>query len=589
MSQLKLWRQGEVITHERLNETVTGLMKVNKTLYNCEYADNDTNINSASTVPIFDENISLCKTVTSMWNADGEAIALDGWSTLSLDDPGIYARKNGVYFPVVSGSCVAQACASTPMDFQPDKMEYRNLKCELKRVDCDSLQIKANDVIWQKITINPSCAEQCKRFTTELEIHCEEWCAPFKRWSSTQGGCLYTPMSRIAVDCSNFEGCVSSPGWKAIAVNNTAIWPIPDMASTGKLTHADTCNIPYGDTQSIAAMPAYLECKCNKTKPIGTCAAQYVWPQTTLNNGGGLEFLALAKCHESCITEKMAKAPYIRSGVEFYGYEDTDNGAVLRSNYSINTCSPIPNFQPGIIGQWPIHEVKHSKCSDGETLETICRGALTLSTIKHAYNSWQVGFLSQGKIEYHVYPGESSPVSVSAFNCTANWTCVKTTTSGNTTIYEIDTRARVNSPLAVDGNGNIGVNIPALNNCLKPYYPILCEHACCDVRIRLCKSTKNGRDVYYPAIPQWVMDLKYQGGSDYCFDPAWFVVNGSNVTLNMTSIEALANEVANEIAVCVTATGIADTTEWGKIRVNTTGLIELTDEQYSACSVVSLG
>ena len=57
----------------------------------------------------------------------------------------------------------------------------------------------------------------------------------------------------------------------------------------------------------------------------------------------------------------------------------------------------------------------------------------------------------------------------------------------------------------------------------------------------------------------------------------------------MASIEALANEVADEIAVCVTATGIADTTEWGKIRVNTTGLIELTDEQYSACSVVGLG
>lgn len=76
----------------------------------------------------------------------------------------------------------------------------------------------------------------------------------------------------------------------------------------------------------------------------------------------------------------------------------------------------------------------------------------------------------------------------------------------------------------------------------------------------------------------------------YCFDPDFFCVYGcgvtKKVTLNTIALYDLANEVANNIQVCVQACGIVDKISSGQIKVATNGL-SLVNEQYAAATNVS--
>lgn len=76
----------------------------------------------------------------------------------------------------------------------------------------------------------------------------------------------------------------------------------------------------------------------------------------------------------------------------------------------------------------------------------------------------------------------------------------------------------------------------------------------------------------------------------YCFDPEFFCVYECSgikkVTLNTITLYDLANEVANNIQVCVQACGIVDKISSGQIKVATNGL-SLVNDEYTASTNVS--
>lgn len=64
----------------------------------------------------------------------------------------------------------------------------------------------------------------------------------------------------------------------------------------------------------------------------------------------------------------------------------------------------------------------------------------------------------------------------------------------------------------------------------------------------------------------------YTGGvTSYTFDPTYFTVSGTSVTLNTTALDAIVDEAVSEIDVEVTVSGLADYTEYGQLTVNTSG------------------
>lgn len=75
-----------------------------------------------------------------------------------------------------------------------------------------------------------------------------------------------------------------------------------------------------------------------------------------------------------------------------------------------------------------------------------------------------------------------------------------------------------------------------------------------------------------------------------CFDPDFFCIIDSadkrTVRLNTSAIYDLANDVANNIQVCVVTCGIVDTVANGKIKVSTNGL-SVANEEYTASTFVS--
>lgn len=553
MAQLRLWREGEVITHERLNEAIQAIAGTRSSISKVASISNDNSvsdigINSSSTVPYnWIDNTPQEDTTAEMWDQDGESTILDGWSNWSASTPGLYGRVNGTeavltgnnkYKPVNAGSWWGigfeekEANANIPGDPLCMIACYNNIKCD--------------SILWQKVTISPWGGEESgdtaeSLVTTELCFLPKDETPKNKRWTSMVCGHFYRPLNRIVRDCTNNFSEWASGSWKSIAVNNTMIWPIPDAKESYNFTKIpESTEIDFEVKQSIAPLPVgYVEPN-GETDTVYTPGVNfdYTYPQTTFWNGGGLEFMV--NCSEVTPKDEFCAMlnPYIRSGVELYGYHNMAHGGGIQEMYQLNNTSPIPFHQDGLLACWPIEEVRHTPCGDnGEKITITQKGHIGLSSFKINANSWQIGFQPLGSIQYHIYdepfdpvePGETKNIVVKEHVCAYNWTDVNCTVNGNTTIYTINTVPRVLSPLEICGDGYLSIDIPELNDQLKPYYPVLCEHPCCLARIRLCKSNDGMRDIYKPILPQWLLDQAQS-------TPAYFPKGLHNATCgkNMT-------------------------------------------------------
>ena len=87
-------------------------------------------------------------------------------------------------------------------------------------------------------------------------------------------------------------------------------------------------------------------------------------------------------------------------------------------------------------------------------------------------------------------------------------------------------------------------------------------------------------DIDSPRIADGMVQLQQPtepgGGSDvdetgisYDFDPQWFLVSGTSVTLNTASLDELVAEAVDELSVNVTASGVLTHTEFGEIQYTT--------------------
>ena len=88
-------------------------------------------------------------------------------------------------------------------------------------------------------------------------------------------------------------------------------------------------------------------------------------------------------------------------------------------------------------------------------------------------------------------------------------------------------------------------------------------------------------DIDSPRIADGMVQLQQPtepgGGSDvdetgisYDFDPQWFLVSGTSVTLNTASLDELVAEAVDELSVNVTASGVLTHTEFGELHYTTT-------------------
>ncbi len=83
-------------------------------------------------------------------------------------------------------------------------------------------------------------------------------------------------------------------------------------------------------------------------------------------------------------------------------------------------------------------------------------------------------------------------------------------------------------------------------------------------------------DIDSPRIADGMVQLVEPSGSDvddesivYEFDPAWFVVDGTAVSINTAALDELVAEAVDELSVNVTASGVLTSTEFGDIEFAT--------------------
>ena len=594
MNKICQWQQGELITHTKLNNTVD---IINSMLDNFQVNGSNVNIieNTSignngtggffNTMPWNETTLPAAAQDAhhKMWDADGEGIVL-GWDKdrLITCTAGVYVRNNGLYFPFHDWQGYRYEHEENGAEFNslywPENCQIKILK-PLESNTLDGARI------WQKISIycsDISCGEngQVRAFQTSMEIHDPDWNPTWKRWSLEHGGYFYRPMSRITTSCATDTCAALDYKVESIATNDTMIWPLPLPQN-----HIDMC---VGDLdneradQGISTLP-----------DLESIHSPYMLKFATLMNKGGLKFSDPSVSGE--VSAVSSYYPWMESGVEIYGYERKECGAGvctrLREPYKLNTESVIPNLQEGVVACWPVKRrlMKYMCdtgfwCCDG----TSDAGSIKLSVIKPCNNSWQFGFVGDGCIAFEYYSGLKpsggeggcGEIVVKEHICGDNWTDVTKTASGNKTIYEINTVPRVNSPLEIRGNGYISINLPQLNDCLTPYYPVLCESACCVKRIILNKQTQNGQTTYTPELPDWL--LNQTPGTSYCFDREWFCIDSNNnVTVNINAINAVAAEALNELSLCLEVNGLVETTFKGQLEANGAGALSFnTDVHY---------
>ena len=557
MAQICRWQANELITHTKLNNTVD---IVNSMLTNFDKVGSKTEINAEginvesgtggfyNTIPWYNETIpaSADDYHSKMWDADGEAVVL-GWdkNRLITCTAGTYVRNNGIYFPLPFWQTGVHVDGNGTITQPEDNSRYLAQSCKIKLINClGNTQILDGARVWQKIMVNcrqlfeappydpefPCVVIPCNGYTPDgntkeyqvvMEIHNPEWQPTWKRWTYGSGGHFYRPMSRITTSCATDTCAELQYRVEAIATNDTLIWPLPVGQHHANLCIGDVDNERWA--QHISTMP---DGWTFREKPEGEESCHVQWSSnsanflhySTLVNRGGLKFSDYSLNGASSTSNIIY--PLMESGVELYGYSRSvcanEISTNIRPGYTFNHCSPVPELQPGTIACWPVKRRLMNYipetgfwCCAG----TSDAGSIKLNVFKPCQNSWQIGFLSEGCIAFEYYSGltpggggEGRDVRVKEHTCVYNWTDVNCTVNGNTTIYTINTVPRILSPLEICGCGYLSIDIPELNDQLKPYYPVLCEHPCCESRIRLCKTNDGMRDIYKPILPQWVLD-----------------------------------------------------------------------------------
>ena len=242
-----------------------------------------------------------------------------------------------------------------------------------------------------------------------------------------------------------------------------------------------------------------------------------------LSNEGGLEFVFAGG--QKMGSDTFDKYNGIRAGIEIY--KGTFCNGVFRASTKVNCDDPVPQYDKlaSHIFDFPVIVNEYKNEGQEWVLNCSREGNLSLQTVNVANNNWQIGFVQGGEIRIDTY---------------------KPTLTG----------------------GTIG------------------EIICYDV-----KASESENNIVSVCKKQTGNKITFEVEGFYCFDPEFFCVIDCNskkkVRLNTAALYDLANEVANNIQVCVQSCGIVDTISNGKIKVATNGLT-LANDEYTASTHVSV-
>ena len=184
MDKLELWKQGEPLFHDKLNEEVKAINELFEKLNK----QNDISVNGfTDTVPL-PHTPTVTHAVAEMWKKDGAGIVLSGYDNTFVGEAGLYARD--VAFSI------------------SDKLRYVPCDYTLKKI-ADYKCLSDNGTLYQVIYLN----------NTHDVVYCSEL-----KYSSTplvhsnEKNVIYRRLSRIVADCK-FASCGNQKKFVAIDTN----------------------------------------------------------------------------------------------------------------------------------------------------------------------------------------------------------------------------------------------------------------------------------------------------------------------------------------------------------------------------------
>lgn len=418
---LCLWREGEVITHQKLNaviNSVNNLAGMKQEEINKNNSANPNEYASSTSVPVQHMFTTACRYVHEMWNQDGEGRYLDGWDCNSFCEPGLFARANGfMFYP-------ASECSQSLYAVPPNELK------KIKEIE----EIQCGDVLYQRIDVDPlsNSAEGT------LELHRKNWHPCYKPWSENQVGWFYRPLTRMISDCGS--GYVGEPDgvsvfkrWRAIQTNTSQVWPL-SQGSASENFH-NICIPNFGlDGQQIATHPT----KYRQGAQEYDISNVWNYRFSGIRNGGGLQFFTQKNSDytpQELACNKHVRNPFIRSGIEIYKAKVTETENESGEPSTKVDILPLPNDYTPVptwdddgareVACWPKIKRKWQWCAD-EWKKIECKkdGSIKLFAAPYKNNPWQIVFWTNGAIEHDCYQGESSSGDSIEYIFDEEWFCV---------------------------------------------------------------------------------------------------------------------------------------------------------------------
>ena len=184
MDKLELWKQGEPLFHDKLNDEVKAINELFEKLN----AKNDTSVDGFANTVSLPHTPTVTHAVGEMWKKDGAGIVLSGYDNTFVGTAGLYARD------------VAFAYG--------DKLRYVPCDYKMKKI-ADYKCLTENGTLYQEIVLNDN--------------HDEVLCS-FIKYSSTplvqpnEKNVIYRRLSRIVADCK-FANCGNQTKFVAVDTN----------------------------------------------------------------------------------------------------------------------------------------------------------------------------------------------------------------------------------------------------------------------------------------------------------------------------------------------------------------------------------
>lgn len=548
IDKLQLWRKGDKITANKLNDT---LQAVNSLIeLENDRLEQATVISSNESSPVQYNSVSLVENVpswyqdvTPLWDQDGVTVIYDSWDGL-----GELTKEAGLY-----GRAVGVNSFTTGRSLTNNELTLIKPEDELK----DGQQVVQVIQISQagKITKNSIEVFDCVQKIPNNVLNPDGDSLFFRR------------LSRIALDNTHVaseDSTKSSPAWllKSIATNDLQL---PTFTISAVATNSDCndnkdckdCNNGSNDGSKANSNDDNNSDSNNtegeedcvlKSQVVQLLQGQGIFNKIKgLSNKGGLSLKDVGNVIE------------IENGIELYSSTIKDCGGTLSACFQCVNDSITPKPKKITLAEFPIKNTIYTYDKKKKDYVKNVSSDTSLKIIAEPIKcrAWQWGVSYGGQLDLESYkylPSEDDNPDVMITGGEG----IKVVKNG-TNNYTINRNIYIKADC-----DNVGM-CSACKNSIK----ITCYNCEGSVVYKIFSATNSTTSPSYE------------------FDPEFFIVTDNSVSLNTAALYAIAEEVASEIEVEVQACGIVDTISSGKIKTTTQGL-SIEGQQYTATTIASV-